>query len=266
MKTRIISAIVALLIVIPLILMGGTAYNVGVYIIAMIALKEFLDIKATRKQLPIFIQLIAYIFMTVFIFKDVTSVSNVFTLDYRILASLFASFLIPTVLYHERSTYSINDAFYLIGGVMFLGISMSLLILVRNISLNMLIFLLLIPTITDTFALITGMFIGKHKLLVEISPKKTIEGMIGGTLMGVFISAMFYHTVISPEFSKLSLLMICTFLSVLGQFGDLVFSAIKRYFGKKDFGNIMPGHGGVLDRLDSIIFVLLGFMFFMSIL
>ena len=115
---------------------------------------------------------------------------------------------------------------------------------------------------TDIFAYITGMFIGKHKLLEEISPKKTIEGMIGGTIMGVFIGAMFHHTVIDPTFSKIEILAICTFLSLLGQYGDLVFSAIKRYFGKKDFSNLIPGHGGILDRLDSIIFVLLGFMFF----
>ncbi len=266
MKTRVISAIVALIIVIPLILSGGMAYNIGVYIISMLALKEFLDIKLVKKQLPIFIQLIAYIFMTLIIFMDVNVSSSIFSLDYRVLSALFMAFLIPTVLYHEKTKYSINDAFYLIGGLIFLSISMSLLILVRNKGLNLLIFLLLIPMITDTFAYITGMLIGKNKLLEEISPKKTVEGMIGGTLMGVFISAMFYHTVIDPTFSKVSLVAICTFLSILGQYGDLVFSAIKRYFGKKDFSNIMPGHGGILDRLDSIIFVLLGFMFFINIL
>lgn len=266
MKTRVISALVALAIIIPLIITGGTVFNIGVYVISLLALKEFLDIKSTKKQLPIFIQLIAYIFMTLIILGNSNDVSSVFTLDYRILSALFMAFLIPTVFYHERSKYSINDAFYLIGGLLFLGISMSLLILVRSISLNLLIFLLLIPMATDIFAYVTGMLIGKHKLLEEISPKKTIEGMIGGTLMGVFIGAMFHHTVIDPTFSKIEILAICTFLSLLGQYGDLVFSAIKRYFGKKDFSKLMPGHGGILDRLDSIIFVLLGFMFFMTIL
>lgn len=266
MKKRIISAIIALAIIIPLIAVGGTAFNIGVYIIAIIALKEFLDTKSTKKQLPIFIQLIAYIFITVIIMANSKDISNVFTLDYRILSALFMAFLIPTVFYHERSKYSINDAFFLIGALLFLGISMSLLILVRSIDLNLLIFLLLIPMVTDIFAYITGMLIGKHKLLEEISPKKTVEGMIGGTLMGVFVGAMFHHTVIDPTFPKLEILAICMFLSLLGQYGDLVFSAIKRYFGKKDFSNLIPGHGGILDRLDSIIFVLLGFMFFITIL
>ena len=266
MKKRILSAIIALDIVIPLIVVGGVAFNIGVYIISLVALKELLDTKASKKQIPIFIQLIAYIFMTIILISNSKDISNVFTLDYRILAALFMAFLIPTVFYHERSKYSINDAFFLIGSLLFLGISMSLLILVRSINLNLLIFLLLIPMATDIFAYVTGMLIGKHKLLEEISPKKTIEGMVGGTLMGVFIGAMFHHTVIDPTFSKIEILLICTFLSLLGQYGDLVFSAIKRYFGKKDFSNLMPGHGGILDRLDSIIFVLLGFMFFINII
>ncbi len=266
MKTRIISAIIALAIIIPLILNGGAIFNLGVYVISILALKEFLDIKSTKKQIPIFIQLIAYIFITILIAFNSKDLSNVFTLDYRILAALFMAFLIPTVFYHERSKYSINDAFYLIGGLLFLGVSMSLLILVRSLDLNLLIFLLLIPMVTDIFAYITGMLIGKNKLLEEISPKKTVEGMVGGTIMGVFISAMFYHTVIDPTFSKVELVAICTFLSLLGQYGDLVFSAIKRYFGKKDFSNLIPGHGGILDRLDSIIFVLLGFMYFITII
>ena len=266
MKTRVISAIIALAIIIPLIYYGGTVFNLGVYVISIIALKEFLDTKATKKQIPIFIQLIAYIFITILIAFNSKDLSGVFTLDYRILSALFMAFLIPTVFYHERSKYSINDAFYLIGGLLFLGISMSLLILIRSIDINLLIFLLIIPMATDIFAYITGMLIGKHPLLAEISPKKTVEGMIGGTIMGVFISAMFHHTVIDPNFSKIELLAICTFLSLLGQYGDLVFSAIKRYFGKKDFSNLIPGHGGILDRLDSIIFVLLGFMFFITII
>ena len=77
---------------------------------------------------------------------------------------------------------------------------------------------------------------------------------------------MFYYTCVDPEVSKKLLVIVTLFLSLMGQFGDLVFSAIKRYFGKKDFSNLIPGHGGVLDRLDSMIFVMLSFMFFVNIL
>ena len=266
MKKRVISAIIALAIIVPLIIKGGVFFNIGVYVISIMALKEFLDIKAVKKSLPIFVQLIAYIFMTLIILADAKMTTTTFTLDYRLLALLFMAFLIPAVFYHDSSKYSINDAFYMIGGLMFLCISMSILILVRSIDLNLLVFLLLVPMVTDIFAYVSGSLIGKTKLLPNVSPKKTVEGMVVGTLMGVFISAMFYHTVIDVEFSKINLLLICTFLSIIGQLGDLVFSSIKRYFGKKDFSNLMPGHGGILDRLDSIIFVILGFMFFIGIM
>ena len=266
MTKRIISAIVALIILIPIIIDGGVLFNIVAYLIGMLGLKEFMDVKSKKKELPTLIQIIAYIFMTLITLVDVNSLSTLYSLDYRILASLFLAFLIPAVIYHDKKKYSIKDAFYMIGGVLFLGISIALLIMLRNMDLKLFVFLFTITIVTDTFAYISGCLIGKHKLLEEISPKKTWEGMIIGTIMGVFVSAMFYHTCINPEFSKIYLLIICTFLSLLGQFGDLTFSAIKRYFGVKDFGKIMPGHGGILDRLDSIIFVILGFTFFITIL
>lgn len=264
MKQRVISAIVALIILIPIIIIGGDVFNVTVYILSLLGLKEFMDMKQTKKEIPLFIKFISYVFMTIVILYNSEGGSTVLSMDYRVISGLFLAFLLPTVLYHDRSKYSINDAFYLIGGVFFLSISMILLINVRGSSLNKLIYLILITTITDTFAYLTGMLIGKHKLLESISPNKTWEGTIGGTVFGTFISSIFYITVINPEINIFLIIGISLFLSLIGQFGDLVFSAIKRYFGKKDFSNIMPGHGGILDRLDSIIFVLLGFMFFIA--
>ena len=175
-------------------------------------------------------------------------------------------YLIPTILYHDRKIYSVNDAFYMLGGLIFIAASFSLLISIREKSLLLLIYLFLISIMTDTYAYITGMLIGKHKMISEISPKKTWEGMIGGTVVGVFIATLFYHNFIDNSLQLYILIMITLFLSILGQFGDLTFSAIKRYFNKKDFPNIMPGHGGVLDRFDSILFIVLGFIFFISII
>ena len=113
---------------------------------------------------------------------------------------------------------------------------------------------------TDTFALLTGMFIGKHKLAPTISPKKTVEGFVGGALMGTFIATSFYTTVINPAMPLVFVIFITLLLSCVGQMGDLVFSFIKREYDKKDFSNLIPGHGGILDRFDSLIFVVLAFI------
>lgn len=266
MKQRTISAILMLIIVVPLFIIGGLYYNIGIFALSLLALKEFLDVKETKKQLPNFVKMISYVFLTILIATNITNGVLNFQMDYRVISGLLLTFLVPTILYHNNEKYSINDAFYLIGGIFFLSLSMILLINIRQFSLSVLGYLILITVMTDTFAYLTGMLIGKNKLLEEISPKKTWEGSIGGTLFAVFISTMYYITVVNSDINIYLIIFISIFLSVLGQFGDLFFSSIKRYYNKKDFSNLIPGHGGILDRIDSIIFVLLGFMFFISII
>ena len=266
MKKRIASSIIVLLIIMPLFIIGGNIFNIGVYIISLLGLREFLNIRNNRKPIPDFIKFISYIMFTFLIVANKEFNEMSFSIDYRVLAALFSAYLIPTVLYHDREKYSINDAFYLIGGVIFLGTSLSLLILIRNKSLPLSLYLLLIAIVTDSYAFIIGKLIGRYKLLEVISPNKTLEGMIGGTIFGVFVGTVFYHIFVSSTMPIYVVIIMTLFLSVIGQLGDLVFSAIKRYFGEKNFSNLIPGLGGILDRLDSIIFVLLGFMFFMVLI
>lgn len=259
MKTRVISAIIALAIFIPIFLIGGDLFNITIFVISLIGLKEFIDIKETKKKMPLLIKIILYVIMTSLVFMKHESLLT-YAIDIRLISCLFLSLLMPVVFYHDREKYSINDAFFMIGSLLFLGISFNLMLLVRSVSLNILLYLFFITIFTDSYAYITGMLIGRNKLLESISPKKTIEGLVGGTLFGVLFSATYYITVINNDIALYKIILITTFLSIIGQFGDLFFSAIKRYYGKKDFSNIMPGHGGVLDRLDSIIFVLLSYM------
>lgn len=122
-------------------------------------------------------------------------------------------------------------------------------------------FLLITPLIaaflSDTFALFFGMLFGKHKLAPELSPKKTVEGAVGG-LLGSTLGMVIYGLVMSHGFhfqvNYFLLLLYGLVGSVISQLGDLSFSYIKRQYHLKDFGNIFPGHGGVLDRFDSVIF------------
>ncbi|QGK74737.1 phosphatidate cytidylyltransferase [Flavobacterium sp. SLB02] len=112
----------------------------------------------------------------------------------------------------------------------------------------------------DTFAYLVGKSIGKHKLFERISPKKTIEGFLGGVVFAAFAGFLISKLYIqpNPDFSNKSILIwtiIALIVSIFGTIGDLIESKFKRVAGVKDSGAIMPGHGGVLDRLDSVIFV-----------
>ncbi|WP_166926411.1 phosphatidate cytidylyltransferase [Flavobacterium poyangense] len=112
----------------------------------------------------------------------------------------------------------------------------------------------------DTFAYLVGKSMGKHKLFERVSPKKTIEGFLGGVVFAAFAGFLISKLYIqpSPAFSNKSILIwtiIALIVSVFGTIGDLIESKFKRIAGVKDSGSIMPGHGGILDRLDSVIFV-----------
>ena len=112
--------------------------------------------------------------------------------------------------------------------------------------------------VTDTFCYFSGMLFGKHKLIPRISPKKTVEGSVGGTLMCV-IAFIAYGAIVS-HFTELNadylaLAFTGFVLAIVSQIGDLVASAVKRNYGIKDYGKLFPGHGGVMDRFDSLIAV-----------
>jgi len=112
----------------------------------------------------------------------------------------------------------------------------------------------------DTFAYLVGKSIGKHKLFERVSPKKTIEGFLGGAVFAAFAGFLIskFYIQPNPAFSSKSILIwtiIALIVSVFGTIGDLIESKFKRIAGVKDSGSIMPGHGGILDRLDSVIFV-----------
>ena len=130
----------------------------------------------------------------------------------------------------------------------------------QPMGLFLIVYLLFCAWFGDSGAYFVGTFLGKHKLCPKVSPKKTVEGFIGGIItVGVFVfleSLVFNLMVFSDkQINYLTVIVIGMAASVLGVLGDLSASVIKREFGVKDFGNLLPGHGGVLDRFDSVLFV-----------
>lgn len=261
MKTRIISAIVALAIIIPLLILGGKFFAIGMGLLSVLALKEIFDLKESHNEFPKIVQIIALIAMLLLVFSEFDGYSIMFGVTYKGIALTFVGLLLPLIFYKDDK-YNTKDAFFLIGSVIFLGTIFNVFILLRALNIHFVIYLILISTMTDTFAMIIGGLIGKHKLCPKISPNKTVEGSIVGSVMGTIIATLFYSNVVG-DFS-LKLVVITLVLSIIGQTGDLVFSKIKRDNKIKDFSNIMPGHGGILDRLDSLIFIVLGFVIIIS--
>ena len=266
MKKRVLSAILIVAIFVPLLLIGGKVFAIFMTLLALMGLYEIIHIRESKKEFPFLMKIFAYIMVAFFSLSNFNSIEFTYTMDYRVVAFIIFAFLTPMVFIHDFKKYNFNDSLFLIGSILFIGLSFNLLIICRNYDIMYIIYLLLITTITDTFALFSGILIGKHKLCPSVSPKKTIEGSVGGTIFGTFVATAFYITVIDPSMSLAFVTIITVILSLLGQLGDLVFSSIKRYYGKKDFSNLIPEHGGILDRFDSLIFVVLAFIIFSSVL
>lgn len=263
MKKRVISAIVMLIIVLPIIWFGGSLFRVGVGFISLLALKEIIDLKKSHNEFPVLIQIIAMVSLLFLVLTEYEGYSILFGITYRGVAILILGLLLPT-LFYKKDKYTTRDALYLIGAVLFLGTSFNTMILARMLDRNIFLFLILIPILNDIFALFVGRAFGKHKLIPHVSPNKTIEGSVGGILVGTVVSSLFYHFLIASISIKVILGIII--LSIMGICGDLIFSKIKRENDIKDFSNIIPGHGGILDRLDSIIAVMLGYLIIYSII
>jgi phosphatidate cytidylyltransferase len=153
----------------------------------------------------------------------------------------------------KRSRVGIDVGLTLLGAI-YVGLFPSYLILLRDISHGWILVLLTILAvwICDVFAYAVGSLVGKRKLAPEISPNKTVAGAIAGLLASVGLLAGIYFL---PWFSLTQRLFLGLLIGIFSQAGDLTASMLKRELGIKDFGQIIPGHGGVLDRFDGLFFV-----------
>ena len=262
MKTRIISAIIAAVIAIPLILLGGYFFAAFACVLAALAYKEMIDLKESHKKFPLLMAFLGFLAMIVIVLSNNTDASIYKGITYQTLTMTILFLLLPTIFY-KKDKYSTKDAFYLIGVVLLLGIVFNTFIILRNRSLYLFLYLLIISMVADIFVMLDGQYFGSNKMCPKLSPHKTWEGSICGLIGGTIVGIIFY--VIFLGSFNLRTVIITILLSIIGQMGDLVMSKIKRENDIKDFSNIMPGHGGILDRLDSVIFVFITYMFLLII-
>jgi phosphatidate cytidylyltransferase len=247
LKTRVISAVIAIPLVSVVVFMGGFWFFAGVTIIALIAGWEFghmMKVGGYKTTHFFTLALIALLLLDT-IRSDLS------------LTCIFSAVLLSSLvwqLFQAHSPAPTADWALTLAGGLYIGWSMSYLVLLRNLSDGLVwMWLALLATWgADTLAYSVGRTLGRHKLWPRLSPKKTWEGFAGGIIGGLMGAA------IVVPFSNLgwaNALIIGAIVPVAGLFGDLSISMMKRHVGVKDSSNFFPGHGGFLDRIDSILFV-----------
>lgn len=254
MKTRIITGFVAAALFIPFVIYGELPFTLLVYALAAVGIYEILRMK----KLPIFsipgiLGLIAtFILLMPKGWEEQVQEWTTYTkLELLFIAAILL--LIYSVIVKNRFTF--DDAAFVILSTLYVGMGFYYLIETRGAGLEYIIFALLIVWTTDSGAYFTGRSFGKRKLWPDISPNKTVEGFIGGIVIAV-AAAVIMQFIAPFNISWTGIILVAVVSSVFGQMGDLVESAIKRHYDVKDSGVILPGHGGILDRFDSLLFVL----------
>jgi len=254
LKKRIASAVIGILILILLIFSGSLIFAAAVSAIVFIGLKEYckmisLDIKSSR--------IIIYFSGFLLIINSYFSVNDFFNLPYGIIIFIIIILLYLDLLLNYDDRNFLKNLSYQFFGIIYIAGGMSFAVFLRDFSLEpfqntFALWLVLIATwITDSGAYFSGKKFGKKQLAPKISPNKTIVGAIGGILStAIFILLVGYFLdIISFYWIVFSFLLPATAI-----IGDLFESCLKRNLGVKDTGNIIPGHGGILDRFDSFIF------------
>lgn len=251
MRTRVWGAIAGLAILLPAIYVGGHVFAGLVLLLSVIGLYEL-----TRMGNIPYAGLVGVIASCAIAFITVPDNYRLFTIPGMNSTYLFyiccMVLLVLTVYQHQ--TFNIENVALIIFGSLYIGYGFRYLIMLRDMGLDLIMFQFAIIWATDIGAYLVGRRFGKHRLAPSISPNKTIEGAVGGILCAMVASVLYIH-LLDPHLSGVNhYIILAISISILGQLGDLVESAIKRHYQVKDSGTLIPGHGGVLDRFDSTIF------------
>lgn len=254
MKQRIITGVVAACLFIPFVVYGSWPFAILACALAAVGIYEMLKMKGIAIiSVPGILGLLATLLLVVPTgwSKEIEKVVSYDKLELLFIAAILL--LVYSVVVKNKFTF--DDVGFIILSTMYVGIGFHYLIVTREAGIAFIIFALLIVWVTDSGAYFTGRKLGKRKLWPEISPNKTIEGFVGGIVLAV-IAAVIMQLMTPFDVSWFVLLIVVVVSSIFGQMGDLVESAIKRNYDVKDSGTILPGHGGILDRFDSLLFVL----------
>ena len=266
MKKRVITAIIGIAIISAVIYFGKEVYDFVIALCASFATYEIYEAFRTKGFKPSYFAgytACAFLFFGSIeywdrrVWKWLRNIILFVDINIILYISLLMMFCFIIL---GKGRYTVADMAVTILGAFYICYLFWFLIMTRNLYAGELtvLFVFLGAVATDTFAYIIGKNFGKHKLIPQISPNKTVEGAIGGALACLVVFIVYGTTIFNrfayynPMWQYALMGLLC---GVIAQVGDLAASCIKRYCGIKDFGNILPGHGGILDRMDSIILI-----------
>ncbi|MFU0823887.1 phosphatidate cytidylyltransferase [Clostridium sp.] len=243
------------LILSPLIVvlfLGGIYLKFLVMILSLFGMYEFFSIAKKDNIRPL--SIIAYILCIIYYIFFIDNNINYSMIFSAVIISIFMMLCIPVI----NEKYNFIDISITILGYIYISIFFSFIVLINGKDYGeYLVWLVFISSwMCDTMAYYVGKYFGKNKLCPKVSPKKTIEGSIGG-LIGSTLSCGIYGVILNKigvNIPIFNFFLIGLFSGLFCQFGDLAASSIKRYVNVKDYSNLIPGHGGILDRFDSILF------------
>lgn len=254
MKTRLITSGIGIVLCISLMILGESypiVISIALAIVSAILCGELLTAKGLHKNLFISIPCVAFGAL----------LPLLCTTALKFIPLYLFSIILFSIMVFKHDSIKADDILFAYGGALLISMSITSIALVsctNGHSSFWIVLVLAVPWLSDSGAYFAGVYLGKHKLCPTISPKKTIEGAIGGLLSGflgsLLVGLVFLLIYRGVHINFWLLVIVGLINSVVSIFGDLTFSVIKRSCGIKDFGSIMPGHGGLLDRFDSVIF------------
>ncbi|MBU8906980.1 phosphatidate cytidylyltransferase [Desertibacillus haloalkaliphilus] len=255
MKQRIITGVIGGAFFVTMVVIGGLVFTLFITILASVAMAELLKMK----KIPPFslMGFVSFVLMWLLLLPSQWLHFSIFSSFTKVELFLFLILILLALTVVTKNSFTFDEAGFVILSSVYVGYGFHYLIMSRIVpdyGMEFLFLILFLIWATDSGAYFFGRKFGKRKLWPDISPKKTIEGSLGGVALA-FVVGLAFHMFI-PVFSATTLLLVILITSIFGQLGDLVESALKRHYVVKDSGNVLPGHGGVLDRFDSLIFVM----------
>ena len=262
-RTRLISGIVLIAAAFGLLYAGGIVLAAGLLVISLVGCFELYRILYGKENVAALPALTGYAAVTAWYWYDIYACLAVpgLTRDmYSMLVLAIFLILLMSVFVFTYPRWHANQIMGTFFGVFYVAVTLNYICRVRQLDHGVyLVWLVFLGSWgCDTLAYCSGMLFGRHKMAPVLSPKKSVEGAVGGVLGAALLGALYGFAVSGAMQGKslaLEFALICAVSALVAMVGDLAASAIKRNFQVKDYGTLIPGHGGILDRFDSVIFI-----------